>query len=572
MGPVQDRMPPPLPSALDSRAELFSREVLAWFWPFGREEPHGHPPFYAIVALLGDVLAPWWEPLPRARLGTMLALSLAAGAVYAACRKRWGGWPAATASAAFVLQPRLFAEGHYATYDALLTSLWVGAILSFAAAVDGADRRSPRWGWAVVFGVLAGWAADTKLTGWFLPLPFLGWLALRAASQWRSAGSGRPDESPSRSPTGRRPSGPLPSGRGAGRSRAGRGDTSALASEPPLHSNPLACVENGSDVPSLAGRAELRKGLQTLSVGAGVAVLTLYLFNPPWWPDPITGVLGFFTSNLSRAETIPIQTLFLGEVYNTPIDSLPWYNTLAWTLFVVPAGFLALALVGAVRAAAGLVRGGASPLAPLALVHWAFFLALRSLPHTPGHDGVRQFLPAFGCLALLVAPGVDWLMGRSIRWGKAIASAAMAEGVLSVAVMMPVPLSYYSPIVGGLPGAARLGMEPTYYWDALTPAAVDWLNRHTPTNRTVLFATNPTSWFYLRETGKLRPGIAPFDPGRPLWYVVQNRPGAMRPVDRRLVERSGGRHVISSKLGVPLVWAFPFEAFQQAQAVAEPPR
>ena len=33
--------------------------------------------------------------------------------------------------------------------------------------------------------------------------------------------------------------------------------------------------------------------------------------------------------------------------------------------------------------------------------------------------------------------------------------------------MMPVPLSYFSPIVGGLPGATALGMEPTYYWDGL---------------------------------------------------------------------------------------------------------
>ena len=37
--------------------------------------------------------------------------------------------------------------------------------------------------------------------------------------------------------------------------------------------------------------------------------------------------------------------------------------------------------------------------------------------------------------------------------------------------MMPVPLSYYSPLIGGLPGAAAIGMEPTFYWDS--PAAGD---------------------------------------------------------------------------------------------------
>ena len=37
---------------------LFDRDVLAWFWPFAREEPHGHPPFYALLGLIGDFAGP----------------------------------------------------------------------------------------------------------------------------------------------------------------------------------------------------------------------------------------------------------------------------------------------------------------------------------------------------------------------------------------------------------------------------------------------------------------------------------------------------------------------------------
>jgi hypothetical protein len=174
---------------------------------------------------------------------------------------------------------------------------------------------------------------------------------------------------------------------------------------------------------------------------------------------------------------------------------------------------------------------------------------------------------------MLVAPGVAWFMNRAWRLGRGVAVAAMAEGLLGVAVMMPVPLSFYSPLVGGLPGAARLGMEPTYYWDALTSDAIEWLNRRTPPSRSVMFATNPTSWFYLKNTGQLRAAIYPFAEGRePLWYVLQNRPGAMQPVDRALIEQSGPKHVLVSKLGVPLVWAFPFEAYRRAaQAAARSP-
>jgi hypothetical protein len=38
--------PPPRPDQVDTRSKLlFDPRVLAWFWPFAREEPHGHPPF-----------------------------------------------------------------------------------------------------------------------------------------------------------------------------------------------------------------------------------------------------------------------------------------------------------------------------------------------------------------------------------------------------------------------------------------------------------------------------------------------------------------------------------------------
>ena len=115
-------------------------------------------------------------------------------------------------------------------------------------------------------------------------------------------------------------------------------------------------------------------------------------------------------------------------------------------------------------------------------------MVLRALPHTPGHDGVRQFLPAFGILALLAGLGAESVQRRLGVWGKSLIVLAIVEGALSVGLMMPVPLSYYSPLVGGLPGATRMGMEATYYWDALVPEIIDWLHSHTAPDQKVMFA------------------------------------------------------------------------------------
>ena len=75
-----DGATPPRRDQIDTRAKLlFDPDVLAYFWPFAREEPHGHPPFYALLGLIGDLLAPTWQDLPRARLGPILLFSLHRG-------------------------------------------------------------------------------------------------------------------------------------------------------------------------------------------------------------------------------------------------------------------------------------------------------------------------------------------------------------------------------------------------------------------------------------------------------------------------------------------------------------
>lgn len=481
----RDPVPTPTPGQVDTRGELFDPQVIAYFWPFAREEPHGHPPFYAILGLAGDVLTPWRDDLGRARLGPMLLVSLAAGALFTFLDRRYGRWAAVAGASAMVLQPRLFGHAHYAAYDAPLTALWVLAVLAFAKATEDTGRRTPKWPWVAALGVVIGASAATKLTGWFLPFPMLAWVAI-----FRD-----------------------------------------------------------------------RRGLLALLAAGPVALATIYALVPPWWHDPIDGFSRFLASNTGRGETIPIRTLYLGQIYKTPVESLPPDNTAVLTAMVTPIGFLGLALVGALRAA---VAHRSERFGTLVALNWLFLLALRAMPHVPGHDGVRLFLPAFGMLAILVGVGAATAVDRLGRWGKLIVAAAVVEGAAGVAVMMPVPLSYYSPAVGGLPGATRMGMEPTYYWDAMTPEVLAWLDAHTPPGRRVQASTFPTSFLFLNESGRLRAPISPVDPSEPAWFVVQNRPGALGWLDRQLIRDAEPAYVYR-KLGVPLLWVFPFEAVEAAR-------
>ncbi len=197
------------------------------------------------------------------------------------------------------------------------------------------------------------------------------------------------------------------------------------------------------------------------------------------------------------------------------------------------------------------------PFAALVALHWAFFLAFRALPHTPGHDGVRLFLPAFGVLAVLAGLGAAAVVERWGRWGKALVVAAIVEGVASVAVMMPVPLSYFSPVVGGLPGAPRLGMEPTYFWDGLSDEAIDWLNAHTPPGsvgpvRDVPDVAGSTSSRRAGSARRLPRSTRAAEPG------TSSRTARARSGRSSASCSSEGRPAfVVSKLGVPLVLIYP---------------
>ena len=116
-------------------------------------------------------------------------------------------------------------------------------------------------------------------------------------------------------------------------------------------------------------------------MGSVIGLAVVYLLTPPWWTAPVDGIIRLFESNLRRSETIRIKTLFLGQVISTPDGSLPWYNTLVWTVFVTPVGFLTAALVGVGRA---IRRWRSEPFGLLVAGNWAFFLTAQSrLPSLP---------------------------------------------------------------------------------------------------------------------------------------------------------------------------------------------
>jgi hypothetical protein len=454
----------PILSKLERRSEYlkragptaespWSRESLRFYWQFAREEPNGHPPFYALLGLAGWAVSRHVVSPPGSyRFGPVVLFALTVGAVYALMARHYGRLAGLLSALALLAMPRLFAHAHLASYDVPTLCLWFLSVAAFWRAVEGGSRAGA---WTAAFGLAWGCAMATKLTGWFVPVPLAAWAVL-----YRD-----------------------------------------------------------------------RRAAKTLALGALAAALVVYALNPTWWTEPIQGVRVFLVSNLTRAKLSPIPTYFFGRLYRF---SLPWYNSLVLTAIVVPPVTLGLALLGIARVVAGRLR---DRLGTLLLGCWAFFMVLRALPNAPGHDGERLFLAAFVFLSCLAGIGLSALGSWLLRVFGARFAPPLTAAVLAVVVgagawstwrYHPLQLSYYNALIGGLSGAYRAGLEPTFYWDAVTPDVRDWLNAHTDPGRTVTFAPATVSFEYLHRWGLLHPGPIELKRPPPQWFVVMNRPGHLR--------------------------------------------
>jgi hypothetical protein len=176
----------------------------------------------------------------------------------------------------------------------------------------------------------------------------------------------------------------------------------------------------------------------------------------------------------------------------------PFPMSYAWvmTLFTVPFTTLCLGIVGAVRAARSSMVALFSPLTaadptqPSALLLGAMLAPMLAitLPSTPIFGGTKHWFPAYPMLALFAGRAFVEIAAlllpparKLAAWAahpRLVSSALGALLLLPAAVETahshPFALSYYTPIAGGVPGAAEKGMN-RQFWGYTTRSLVPYL-------------------------------------------------------------------------------------------------
>ncbi|MCS6902197.1 MAG: glycosyltransferase family 39 protein [Myxococcales bacterium] len=298
------------------------------------------------------------------------------------------------------------------------------------------------WRWALATGVTFGLALNTKHNSWFLPIAFVIHALLS---------------------------------RGAGLRRS-----------------------------FVGGRISLPLALAAMAIVGPLVFVGLW---PYVWYDTAARLASYVQFH-THHDYYNIE--YLGVTHWKP----PFPRSYAWgmTAATVPTVTLVLTMVGAV---VGLRTPGTTPGSVLLL--WALGVLVNYAPwlspNTPIFGGTKHWMTAYPFLALFAGVGFDWVgkklaeavseaRQKMVPWvvGAMVGSAPLVETLRA----HPWGLAAYTPLVGGTPGAATLGLNRSF-WGYTTGSVVDVLNERVPPNGTVfVHDTAWESWRMLQRDGRLR--------------------------------------------------------------------
>lgn len=255
--------------------------------------------------------------------------------------------------------------------------------------------------------------------------------------------------------------------------------------------------------------------LAILVVTPIVAVVTVYLFWPWVWKDPLS-VAGMIVDVYGHHPDV--RQWFAGRLYS----DTPWWLMVTVVLTTTPALFLLLGGLGIFTAGRTSLDGKrrlVSDYVGMQLIGAFIVLIYFAGQINDLHDQERMLLPAIFHLALLAGAGFSAAVGWLEKWWRRPLSAsadaliATALGVLlmlppvvSIVQLHPYELAYYNEFIGGPQGARRQGME-TIYFASTYNAFLDKLNTLPAGSKVWVMPNSYDSLLYYQKSGLLRPDL-----------------------------------------------------------------
>ncbi|RJO65195.1 MAG: hypothetical protein C4523_16685 [Myxococcales bacterium] len=434
---------------------------------------HEHPAVAKLVMgatwLVFNKWLGWFGQIDAARLGIILFAVFLNYLIFRFTWENFGPRAAFFAVAAFLTFPRSFFHSHVGTLDIATAST------SFFVAY-AAWRAEKSRAWIVIAGVAFGVAIGTKLNGPFAVLPLVAYWLYR----WRQS----------------------------------------------------AVLKDASTL----------RFKRMLAIGLAMAILALPVFIALWpwvWFDTLDRLAGFFRFHYRH---YGIRLLYFGEVYLKPFA--PWRAPFVYAAVTMPVVTLVLGLYGFWQGLRQLLPGNLRrfPKGPGAPEDYALFCAFGAFfaigvvafAGTPKYGGVKLFQPMYPFFAVLAGYAFELLVRRlqalwpifrqeTRAWVPAVGALLLLPGLLGMMRVYPFMLSYFSPLIGNLPGATEAGMERQYY-DMCYRTTIAWWDEQGPARARIAYEPNNVEYrrtypWYKRD-GKLKHDITVVEPDQAEYLIL----------------------------------------------------
>jgi 4-amino-4-deoxy-L-arabinose transferase-like glycosyltransferase len=275
-------------------------------------------------------------------------------------------------------------------------------------------------------------------------------------------------------------------------------------------------------------RLKPARAVAALSAWAFVGLITYFAAWPWLWYDTLARFKGYLLG--TSLHRLSLQVQYFGHFYSD--RDVPWHYPWFYFAVTVPIGLHALGVLGVARTARNRLH---TDFVWLLLAAIAIFLVLFST-RIAVYDGERLFLVTFPLWAMVIGRGFNeawaWARSGAVRLAALLVLLAMqAYGTVS---MHPFGLSYYNVLVGGLPGAERLGLELTYWGDTVDSVLLDALATRAqagqiaaliPTLHDLQPLASTTNSLYEHKITLVSESSAPGAP----WWVIYRRMAYWKP-------------------------------------------
>lgn len=227
-------------------------------------------------------------------------------------------------------------------------------------------------------------------------------------------------------------------------------------------------------IPVVWGRAIGVLGIKRGALAAMIwtsAGLAVFFVGWPWlWFHSYARLKSYFSTGFER---VSIHTLYLGTVYSD--HSVPWHYAPFYFLATVPVGLHLLGFAALPRVFKRALKEG-FPAVLAAIVAGVLLLFMLKFPI---YDGERLFLFVFPLWAILIGYGYADLHDRlaARAWARRLPAALFFTQCVGLVATYPLGLSYYNLAIGGAKGAERMGLELTYWGDAIDHELLNELAR-----------------------------------------------------------------------------------------------